>query len=95
MNRHPNLRNSTICMVICQSMVAAWRASAPPRAGAQEAVWRTFKERFLQEDGRVVDDLVRQHDPRHPERSVDRHLVHGRCGEGPGARVHLQRVQFG
>jgi endoglucanase len=56
MNRNPILRSATIYMAVCQLTVTAWVASAPCRADAQEAVWRTFKERFLRDDGRIVDD---------------------------------------
>lgn len=55
MRKNPNLRSATTYVAICQLMVAVWVASAP-RAGAQEAVWRIFKERFLRDDGRIVDD---------------------------------------
>jgi endoglucanase len=56
MSKNPILRRGTIYMVICQLVVTVWAASVPCRADAQEAVWQTFKERFLRADGRIVDD---------------------------------------
>ncbi|MBV9997602.1 MAG: endoglucanase [Verrucomicrobia bacterium] len=56
MNKHPSFRSAAIWVVICQLTAGAWAASAPGQTDAQEAVWHSFKERFLRDDGRVVDD---------------------------------------